>query len=451
MASPSVVWFRRDLRLADNPALTLASTNGPVVPVYVIDPRLWDVAGPNRRAFLARSLADLRSATDGSLVVRYGDPSKELCELVSEVGAKEALATADFGPYGRQRDNRGAEQLSTVGCRLRFCASPYAVAPGSIFSGQGTPYKVFTPFYRAWLKHGWDRPLEVPEVDFAGAENLGEIPDLPRSSAELPPVGEAAAWEAVESFFHDSVKSYATNRDKPGVAGTSRLSFYLKWGVVHPRQIMDRLGPSSGEESFGRELCWRDFYADVLFHHPTSARQSFNPKMAALEVDTGLLADQRFEAWATGQTGYPIVDAGMRELLTTGWMHNRVRMIVASFLTKDLHIDWLRGAQHFMKHLVDGDLASNNHGWQWVAGTGTDASPYFRVFNPILQSKKFDTAGEYIRRWIPEIAHLPDRSIHEPWTEKTGAPAGYPAPIVDHGHERAESLARYETLKQTWE
>ena len=248
----------------------------------------------------------------------------------------------------------------------------------------------------------------------------------------------------------DRVAGYGAARDLPAVEGTSRLSPYLKWGAVHPRQLLDRLGSSPGEETFRSEIAWREFYAEVLFQRPDSARHAYVAKMADMATDEGPGADELFAAWAEGRTGYPIVDAGMRQLVTEGWMHNRVRMIVASFFVKDLHLDWTRGARFFMRHLVDGDLGSNSHGWQWVAGTGTDASPYFRIFNPITQSRKFDPEGEYLRRWLPEIAHLPNRSIHSPWTEKAGAPADYPPPIVDHGQERQESLDRYAQLKQTW-
>ena len=224
------------------------------------------------------------------------------------------------------------------------------------------------------------------------------------------------------------------------------MSPYLKFGSIHPRTLLADLAP--GDEAFRRELAWREFYAAVLHHWPDSARAYFVPGLAAMRYDTGAAADEHFAAWAAGRTGYPIVDAGMRQLLAQGWMHNRIRMIVASFLVKDLHLEWTRGARHFMRHLVDGDLASNSHGWQWTAGTGTDAAPYFRVFNPVLQGKKFDPDGAYIRRWVPELAELPAAEIHEPWRRPGGIPAGYAAPIVDHADERRESLARYAEIRR---
>ncbi len=254
----------------------------------------------------------------------------------------------------------------------------------------------------------------------------------------------------MKAFLGRNVGAYADERNWPGRDTTSRLSPYLKWGCIHPRQILNRLGRGKGEQTFMNELCWREFYADVLYHRPDSARRSFNPTMRKMEVDGGKRADERFEAWCDGMTGYPIVDAGMRQLRAQGWMHNRVRMIVASFLVKDLHVDWTRGASWFMHHLVDGDLASNQHGWQWTAGTGTDPAPYFRVFNPVAQSKKFDPDGEYIRRWVPELASLDGKAVHEPWTagdDLFSDRDSYPDPIVDHATEREESLRRYGAIR----
>jgi deoxyribodipyrimidine photo-lyase len=237
-------------------------------------------------------------------------------------------------------------------------------------------------------------------------------------------------------------------RDAPAdLHGTSRLSPHLKYGTIHPRQLLARLDGSKGAGVFRTELAWREFYADVLSDRPDSARRALLPAMAGIEVDTDRSTSERFDAWAEGRTGFPFVDAGMRQLLGEGWVHNRVRMVVASFLVKDLHLDWTRGARHFMRHLVDGDLASNQHGWQWTAGTGTDPSPYFRVFNPVSQGKRFDPDGTYVRRWLPELRDVPTRHVHEPWTAPTGPPRGYPPPIVDHAEERAEALRRYDAIR----
>ena len=458
MTTPSIFWFRRDLRLADNPALATAAAEGPVLGVFVLDDALWGPAGANRKAFLAASLQSLSASMGGALAVIHGPPAVVLPRIAAAVGANRIVAAEDFGPYGRTRDSAVSAAAAEAHIEMSFVDSPYAVKPGSVVTGGGTSYKVFTPFFRSWQAHGWADPQPVASVDWidpatALAQMSGTpfgIPEPPEVSIELPEAGEDAAWNALERFLDERIGGYQEARDLPGMDGTSRLSPYLKWGVVHPRQLLERLGSSPGEQTFRSELCWREFYAEVLFQRPDSARQAYVAKMAGMEVDDGPATDELFDAWCAGQTGYPIVDAGMRQLVAEGWMHNRVRMIVASFLVKDLHIDWFRGARFFMTHLLDGDLASNNHGWQWVAGTGTDASPYFRIFNPITQSKKFDADGEYLRAWIPEIAHLPNRSIHAPWTEKTGAPAAYPLPIVDHDDERRESLDRYDRLKQSW-
>ncbi|MGH1490065.1 MAG: cryptochrome/photolyase family protein [Acidimicrobiales bacterium] len=460
MNAASLFWFRRDLRLADNPALLAAAKAGPVLGVFVVDPALWDPSGPNRRRFLVDSLASLNQSMNGSLVVVEGDPVEVLPRLCRSVDAAQVYAAEDFGPYGRQRDGSVAAALEEAEGELVLIDTPYAIAPGSVVTGGGTSYKVFTPFSRAWAAHGWSDPHQLAQPDWLPEpvpssaeeliERLTEAATAEGVTPALPTAGEDAAWEAADRFLEQRVGDYQNARDLPGVDGTSRLGAYLKWGTLHPRQLLDRLGDSPGEQTFRSELCWREFYAEVLFSRPDSARQAYVPKMAAMAVDEGPEADERFRAWCEARTGYPIVDAGMRQLLAQGWMHNRVRMIVASFLVKDLHLDWTRGARFFMEHLVDGDLASNSHGWQWVAGTGTDASPYFRIFNPVTQSKKFDAGGDYLRQWIPEIAHLPERSIHSPWTEKTGAPAAYPGPIVDHDTERQESLARYEQAKLDW-
>jgi deoxyribodipyrimidine photo-lyase len=278
-----------------------------------------------------------------------------------------------------------------------------------------------------------------------GVARSAEIPPID-STLQLPIAGEAATWARWESWSATALSSYKEDRNNPGVDGTSRLSAQLRFGVIHPRQLLAYLDGSSGAEVFRSELAWREFYADVLFHQPHTAWQNLQKKMDVLPIDTGAEAKQKFAAFCAAQTGYPIVDAGIRQMLATGWMHNRVRMIVASFLVKDLHVPWQWGAKFFMKHLVDGDIASNNHGWQWTAGTGTDASPYYRVFNPTTQSAKFDPTGSYLREWVPEIADLDNVSIHDPSSLGLLAPAGYPAPMVDHSLERIESLARYKAV-----
>jgi deoxyribodipyrimidine photo-lyase len=257
---------------------------------------------------------------------------------------------------------------------------------------------------------------------------------------------EDAVWERFDEWAPRAMGDYKDARNNPAVDGTSMLSPYLKFGIVHPRQLLQRLDGSAGSDVFRSEIAWREFYADVLFHQPETTWKNLQPKMDALPIDSGPQAEARFATFCEGKTGFPIVDAGVRQLLGSGWMHNRVRMIVASFLVKDLHLPWQWGAKFFMEHLLDGDVASNTHGWQWTAGTGTDASPFFRVFNPMGQSEKFDPEGEYLRRWIPEIAHLDNKSIHAPWTLGLLAPAEYPEPMVDHAAEREEALSRYKAV-----
>jgi deoxyribodipyrimidine photo-lyase len=450
----SLLWFRRDLRLSDHPALLAAveaaGADGDVVPVFVVDPRLWTPAGAPRRQFLLDSLSALRKSMNGALVVRSGDPDTVLPALAREVGAGSVHVSADSGPYGRRRDDVVGQALGDV--PLIRSGSPYAVTPGRVTKADGSPFRVFTPFARAWRAHGWRAPAPRPgNVLWRTGVPSEDLPPSQKTTARLPAAGEAAALEAWERFRDERLLDYPDERDVPGTDGTSRLSAHLKYGTVHPRTLLADLATvaSEGEavRRFTDELAWREFYADVLWHRPETAHQSFDERMGTMSYDSGPDADERFAAWAEGRTGYPIVDAGMRQLRGEAWMHNRVRMIVASFLVKDLHIDWWRGARHFLRYLVDGDLASNNHGWQWVAGTGTDASPYYRVFSPIRQGQKFDAQGDYVRRWVPELRDVPTRFVHEPWLAPGGVPAGYPEPIVEHAHERQIALARYQEVR----
>ncbi|HVW34994.1 MAG TPA: deoxyribodipyrimidine photo-lyase [Acidimicrobiia bacterium] len=419
-----------------------------VHPVFVLDPRLLGPAGGPRTAFLTGCLEALDRSMDGRLTILAGDPADQISRLADKVGAGAVVAAADFGPYGTERDEATGQALQAAGRRFIRCESPYAVMPGTVVNRSGAPYQVYSGFYRAWRAAGWPKPVGAPRLDrLAGP--VGRQAALPRPAlgeARLPAPGEAAATRRLAAFLRH-VDRYADERDRPAIDGTSRLSAALRWGCLHPRQVLDRLGRSQGAETFRREIAWREFYADVLFHRPETARRSFQPAMARLEVDTGRRTAARFDAWVAGRTGYPIVDAGMRQLRAEAWMHNRIRMIVASFLVKDLHLDWTRGARHFMRFLVDGDLASNQHGWQWVAGTGTDPSPFFRIFNPTAQGEKFDPDGDYVRRYVPELAGVPGKSVHRPWDLPGGPPNGYPGPIVDHAAERREALDRYQTLR----
>ncbi|RBY93823.1 deoxyribodipyrimidine photo-lyase [Blastococcus sp. TBT05-19] len=446
----ALLWFRRDLRLRDHPALLAAAADGDVVPVFVFDDRLWGPSGEPRRRFLLDCLGALDADLDGALVLRNGDPSRVLPELAHEVGATSVHVSADAGPYGRQRDDAVERALGDV--PLVRTGSPYAVTPGRITKRDGTPFRVYSPFARAWREHGWRAPASTPGGvrwrTGVRSEDLRPAPDV--GDVELPAAGEAAALAAWERFRDERLLGYADGRNVPAGQGTSRMSAYLKYGCIHPRTLLADLAAAEQTESVRRytdELAWRDFYADVLWHRPESAREYLRPELQAMGYDSGPDADALVAAWQAGRTGFPIVDAGMRQLLGEAYVHNRVRMIVASFLVKDLHQEWTLGARHFMQHLVDGDLASNNHGWQWVAGTGTDAAPYYRVFNPITQGKKFDPDGAYVKRWVPELRDLDPKHVHEPWTAPGGIPAGYPEPVVDHAHERQVALDRYARVR----
>jgi deoxyribodipyrimidine photo-lyase len=430
----SIVWFRRDLRLADHPAIAHAARERrEVVPVFVLDPALVGPSGAPRLAFMYRSLRALDETLDGRLVVRHGRPADVIPSLAAEIGADEVVVSRDFGPYGRLRDTEVSEALRREEVALVGRGSPYAIAPGKVTKANGSAYAVFTPFFRAWQAHDHGEPTGRTRARWLAESAASDgIPADPPIDCELPPAGEAAATARWTEFRRHGIAGYADARNDPANPGTSRMSPYLRWGAVHPRRLLADLEPRRGDDTFRKDLAWREFYADVLFHHPRSARWNLQPGMDRMHLDTGEQARERFERWASGRTGYPIVDAGMRQLLATGWMHNRVRMITASFLVKDLHLPWQWGARHFMHHLVDGDLASNQHGWQWVAGTGTDPAPYFRVFNPVLQGEKFDPDGAYVRRWVPELS------------ARTGSGAHHPVePIVDHASERAEALRRY--------
>ena len=444
----SIMWFRRDLRLRDNPALREAAGAGPVLGLFVLDQALWDNAGPARRAWLAANLRSLDDSMDGRLCIRIGSAPSVVPQVLGEVDAGQLHVTRDFTPYGHKRDHAVVDALPD-GVEGIATGTPYAVAPGTIKNGSGDPYKVFTPYSRAWRAHGWDDPVRAPgKIDWVSAEGdkrVGKMLDKALQDAPdgMPKPGEDAARQRFEKFLERDLDEYDDQRDDPGADRTSRMSPYLKLGVIHPRQLLAQTAGSraKGPRTFETELAWRDFYADVLHHNPRSAWEDLRP-LPGMKYDDH---EDAIEAWKSGHTGFPIVDAGMRQLLSEGWMHNRVRMITASFLTKDLHVWWPVGARHFLDHLVDGDLASNNHGWQWVAGTGTDAAPYFRVFNPITQGLKFDKQGDYVRRWIPELAHLSGKSAHEPWDAEDGYAHDYPKRIIDHAAERKVALDRYQS------
>jgi deoxyribodipyrimidine photo-lyase len=445
VSAPTILWFRRDLRLRDHPALEAAAKKGPVTPLFVLDDLLLRTNEGPRTAFMLRTLRaldqDLRTQ-GGRLTVLSGRPQDVLPRLVAQIGASEVHISEDFAPYGRARDQQVEKALGQV--PLVRTGSPYAVSPGQVVKSDGTPFKVFSPFYRAWSERGWHSPStsDPAKIDWHPLNGM-DIPADPPASADLFEAGEAAAQRTWKAFQENDLRRYTKERNRPDLDSSSHMSPHLKFGAIHPRTMLSDLGNS--DDAYQRQLCWREFYAAVLHFWPKSAYEYFQPQLEKMKFDTGPKADERFAAWQRGETGFPIVDAGMRQLQQIGWMHNRLRLVVASFLVKDLHIDWRRGAKHFMGHLVDGDLANNQHGWQWTAGTGTDPAPFFRIFNPTLQAKKFDPNGDYVRRYVPELKSLSADEIHEPW-KLPAPPADYPAPIVDHDAERKESLARYEAL-----
>jgi deoxyribodipyrimidine photo-lyase len=454
MSATSVIWFRRDLRVHDQPTFLVARDAAPTaLALFVLDPALLGPAGAARCTYLYRSLRALDESLGGRLLVVRGDPVEVVPRVAGQAEAGVVHIAADFGPYGSARDEAVAKKLAEDGRELVRAGSPYAVAPGRVRKEDGKPFKVFTPFRRAWGEHGWREPADTDattlEWQEPSVEGAVKIPDDEPVDADLPEAGEAAALERWKEFLSDAVAEYGPDRNRPDRPGTSRMSQHLKYGEIHPRTMLADLTRRRSEsaEVYRTEIAWREFYADILYQRPDSARGNYDRSFDALPLASGAAADKAFDAWREGRTGFPIVDAGMRQLRAEAWMHNRLRMIVASFLVKDLHLPWWWGARHFMRLLVDGDLASNQHGWQWTAGSGTDASPYFRVFNPVTQGEKFDPDGEYVRRYVPELRGVQGKAVHQPWTLPDGVPEGYPEPIVDHKAERVEALARYEQVK----
>ena len=466
-ADVSVMWFRRDLRVHDHPALTAAAAHASCVCAFVFDQRLLTTGrfpSAIRTTFMLGCLAELDAALrerGGKLVVRHGRPEEELPRLCAEVGAGDVYLTAGVAPWGRERDRRVAEALGDVS----FHALPGACVvddPAAVRTKQDKPYTVFTPFARTWREVPRRDVLPAPEaVRTPRAVKAGVLPDLERLGLAEPPSpgtfppGEEAARERADEFMTTGLAQYADARNAPK-GGSSRLSPYLRWGCISPLSLDAAVAdmPGEGPHEYRTELAWRDFYSAVLIHFPHVTHQEYIERMRKLEwADPA----EHLAAWTEGQTGYPLVDAGMRQLAHEGWMHNRVRMVVGSFLTKDLHLDWREGERVFMERLLDGDMAANNGGWQWIASTGTDPKPYFqRLFNPVTQQEKFDADGEYVRRWCPELERVPAKKLSKPWTMSTEeqAEAGcvlgedYPLPIVDHAEERRRAVERYRAVAE---
>ena len=461
----AIHWFRSDLRIGDNTALAAACRRADALaPVFILDDallRLHREAHPRLR-FLYACLDDLAAAlesTGSRLIVMRGAPRRCLPALARACKASLVTWNRDYGPYAKRRDRAVRDALERDGVEVRTYKDRVIFDGGEIRTVQGGAYTVYTPYRRAWWSRyrvappgSPPRPGVPPCIATAPADAPPLLPgrEARADTTMIPPGGAGPARERLDAFLGGVVHRYHVDRNLPAVAGTSRLSPYLRFGAISIRECVRaglalaaaEPGAERGVMTWLDELVWREFYHAILDTHPRVLEGAFRKTYDALEWDDD--AD-RLQAWQAGMTGYPIVDAGMRELAATGWMHNRARMIVASFLTKDLHIDWRAGERWFMRRLVDGDPASNNGGWQWAASTGTDAQPYFRVFNPTLQGERFDPGGEYVRRWIPELEGLRGKAVHRPWTGPLESRA-YPAPIVDHQRERLVALARYRAV-----
>lgn len=470
----AIVWFRQDLRLADNPALFYACQSArQVVLLYIHAPdelAPW-APGAASRWWLHQSILSLQRELNSlgvTLIVRAGTSSGVLHGLAGEIGAAVVHANALYEPAAQRRDKEVSRSLAGIGVDLRLHHGNLLFAPGSVLNKQGEPYRVFTPFWKNCQRAlSVDSPLPRPEAikGIGGLvtitlDQLGLQPSVSwcRGMQESWRCGEAAARDELEAFCSHALMAYGIGRDVPGIRGTSRLSPHLHHGEISPRQIVwclqrqfQKAGVAGHVDTFIRELGWREFAHHILHFFPDTSESAMDGRFNHFpwQHDEVLL-----NAWQKGLTGFPIIDAGMRELWQTGWMHNRVRMIVASFLIKNCLVHWRTGARWFWDTLVDADLASNSMGWQWVAGSGVDAAPYFRIFNPILQSKKFDADGAYIRRWIPELSALSNRYLHSPWlagpSELAAANvklgATYPMPVLDLGETRDRALSCYRAL-----
>lgn len=462
-----LVWFRNDLRVADNAALTAAcKQQQPVQACFIVTPAQWQEHdwSPARVRFvldhanaLSKELAKLGISLSFMTSATFADSIEKLEEFCRRESIRHVHFNEEYGVNERRRDKAVKHALDDIGVAVNKYRDQTVAPVGTILTQQGEPYSVFTPFsrrWRSWIDEAQPGLFPIPEpVD--EAVEPPHYDGLPNSFDNPPPrlveTGEDAAHRQLEQFLDDHAGDYKNLRDLPSVDGTSLLSPYLANGVLSGKQCLIAVrqhqgmgGNQEGLATWANEIAWRDFYINILYHYPrVSMHRAFKPETEALQWNT---PGEKFEAWKAGNTGIPIVDAAMRQLNQTGWMHNRLRMITAMFLTKNLFIDWRLGEAYFMSKLVDGFLASNNGGWQWSASTGTDAAPYFRVFNPATQSERFDPDGDFIRQYVPEIAKLDNKRIHQPWLGGV-IPGGYPRPIVDLKESRKEAISRFQALK----
>ena len=455
MTSPVIVWLRRDLRLRDQPAFFAAAQDGPVIPLFVLD----DAATGERRLggasrwWLHHSLANLAEdlAEQGSrLILRRGEAVHEIAAVAAEAGAQRVHALRHYEPWWTEAEAALAGKVD-----LCLHDGNYLLPPGSVTTGAGAPYKIYTPFAKAAIQRLPQRAvLDVPDLaaptKWPRSDNLADwdlLPTKPDWAGGLRRAwtcGEAAAHAALDDFV-DHAADYEAERNNPSIEGTSRLSPHLHWGEISPAQAWQALEGRHGKgvDTFRGELLWRDYAQNVVLQFPDYAARSYREDFAHLPWRGGEAAQADLRAWQQGRTGYPIVDAGMRQLWATGWMHNRVRMIAASFLVKHLLIDWREGERWFWDTLVDADYGNNGVNWQWVAGSGVDANLFTRIMAPLSQSEKF-AAGDYIREWVPELARLPDAAIHDPVDELRGE---YPAKLIGHREARERALAAYRRMK----
>ena len=451
MGSTALAWFRRDLRLHDNPAWAAATAHDRAAALVVIEPALLAAAGPYRRRAYVSAVAGLEGSlrhAGGRLQVVRGDPAEVVPRVAEEVAAEVVIVNSDVTRWSEERDRRVQNRLDQP---LESHWGTVVHPPGSVLTRSGTLSRVFTPFYRRWKLE----PLPVAAHP-GGAEILrgsggATLGDVLGDSAD-PPWGEDDALERLRTWLLDGVDEYHEKRDRYSEDGASGLSAELRFGLLSPREVVAAAGCDTlGRAAFVRQLAWRDWYAHLTAENPEIDRVALRPEYDRIEWASGQNAEAGFEAWRTGRTGYPIVDAAMRELALTGKMHNRLRMVAASFLVKNLLIDWRRGERWFRRLLIDGDIPQNAGNWQWVAGTGPDAAPYFRIFNPVTQSRRFDPRGDYLRCWLPELARLDSKAIHAPWEAgplvlaAAGVTLGitYPHPIVEHSQARTRALETY--------
>lgn len=446
-----IVWHREDIRMHDNKAVSNAED---AVPVFIIDDKILEKASKRRMKWLLKNLQSLKhdyNKIGSDILVRRGDPSTIIKNIIDEYDADRILFNKSYTPTGRDRDEQFKSEISQV-VDIQTFHDRVLHKPESIYTNKGTPYSVFTYYHKKWKKRDKETPFDVGEFKEI-TDSEGDIPEVTELGFEpvdiqLPKAGTEVARRKLRSFCSDSIDEYEDSRDYPSEDGTSRLSPYMSYGVIGVREVWEETEKAESPSEFQEQLAWRDFYTQVLYHNPSVVTENYKSYEQPIQWEND---EELFEKWKNGKTGYPIVDAGMRQLKQEGYMHNRVRMIVASFLTKDLLIDWRQGYNWFRRMLIDHDVANNNGGWQWAASTGTDAQPYFRIFNPMSQGERYDPDGEYIKKYVSELDGVDAEHIHS-WNElseqeREEIQPDYPNPVVDHSERREQALDMYKTAR----